>query len=186
MSWIVVGVTATSAAYSSYQGNKAAEQAQENAERRYATKSSISKQQFDEQEQMQLEKMTDVTRKFMVAKGRAKAIQAEGLTGGITAQKAEANLSLKKSEVKGKVAKETETNIVNIAHGALANKIDTDAMIAEAESRKRNVFAEAAIAGGTTYAHLKAQQKGGTSNETKKTNNSSANYVDSSGNWIGV
>lgn len=141
-------------AYSSYSANRASNQAagraQENARRRYLLQSGVAKNQMEEQKMMALEKMTEVSRKFLEAKGRATVVQAEtGVTGNV--QKRLAGIQrTKESEVKGKVAKEIDTNVVNIAQDMLAKKIDTEAMIAEAEAKKKSsltMLTEAGIAG---------------------------------------
>jgi len=145
MSFVAVsfaGGTGALGAYSSYMGNVAgnesANQAASNASRRYEIKAGIAENQMEEQNQIALEKMTDVARQFLKARGTAKAVQAESMVGGNVAQRIESESRIKESEVKGKVAQEVDTNIINIAQGMLAEKIDTEAMINEALSRKRS------------------------------------------------
>ncbi len=100
-----------------------------------------------------MEQMTDISRKFLEAKGKAVAIQADTGVSGVSAQRSEAITRTKFSEAKGKVAREVDTNIINVANNMLANKIDTEALIAEAESKKQSVFTNTilgAIQGGTS------------------------------------
>ena len=105
---------------------------------------------MEEQNQLALEKMTAVTRQFIKAKGTAKAIQAETMVGGNVAKIAKADMRLKESETKGKVAKEIDTNVINIAQGMIAKKIDTEALVAEALSKKKSgmsLLTDSAMAG---------------------------------------
>ena len=115
--------------------NDSIEQAIKNSQRRYALKSSIARNQMTEQEQEAMGKMTDVARAFLKAKGTAKAVQAESGVGGNVQKIQEFQLASKEAETKGKVAKEIDTNVINIAQDMLANKIDTEAMIDEAISQ---------------------------------------------------
>jgi len=151
--WVAVGMAAVSAvsAYDSNQRNNAAmDAAAGNASRRYQMQANISEDQMDEQQIIARGAMTDITRQFLQAKGTAKAIQAETMVGGNVAKRATSNLRLKESEAKGKVASEVNVNIINIAQGMIANKIDTDALVSEALSKKRTgltAFTDVALAG---------------------------------------
>lgn len=144
------GVSAYGAYQSAVAGNEQADRASDNARRRYEVKSGISKNQMEEQQTIALEKMTDVTRQFMKARGQAKAIQAETGVAGITEQKKIFDFGAKESETKGRVAKEIDTNVINIAQGMLADKVDTDAMIQEALSKKKgslSILTDTVVAG---------------------------------------
>ena len=155
--WFAIAA-ASASAYSSYESgqasNRANDRAKDNARRRYEFEAGISQNQMEEQKQIATEKMTDVTRAFLKAKGTAKAMQAESGVGGNVQQIAQANMRLKESETKGKVAQEIDTNVINIAQGMLANKIDTDALVREALSRKKSgiqLLTDAGLAGASGY-----------------------------------
>lgn len=137
----VGGASAIGTYTSAIENNKASNRAIENANRRYAMDSMVSINQMEEQNAIALEQMTEVTRKFLAAKGKAKAIQAETMVGGNVEKRLKADLRLKESETKGKIAKEVNTNIINIAQGMIANKIDNDALINEALAKKRTGLA---------------------------------------------
>ena len=132
---IGAGVGTTSTFLGADAQNESIEQAIKNSQRRYALKSSIAENQMTEQEQEAMGKMTDVARAFLKAKGTAKAVQAESGVGGNVQKIQEFQLASKEAETKGKVAKEIDTNVINIAQDMLANKIDTEAMIDEAISQ---------------------------------------------------
>ena len=147
---VSIGVMATTTALGAYSSsqtakaqNRASEQnaqlTRDEAQRRYVLESGIATQQMDEQSMLAMEKMTDISRAFLQAKGQAKAIQAESGVGGNVAKRAEAITRTKASEAKGQVAKEIDTNVINIANGMLANKIDTEAILAKAQANKTNV-----------------------------------------------
>ena len=149
MAWFVAGGMAVMSAYSANQaasaGNKAASAAQANAARRYEMEGNVAKNQMEEQPVIARDKMTDVTRAFVQAKGKSTAIQAETGVTGASADRIAANQRSKFSEATGKVAQEVDTNVINIAQGMLGKKVDTDAIIAEAESKKKNVFTATAM-----------------------------------------
>ena len=152
---VAVGGMAAVGAYSSSQAasasNAAAGAAQDNAARRYEMEGNVAKNQMEEQQVIARDKMTDVTRAFLQAKGKSTAVQAESGVTGASADRINANQRSKFSEATGKVAQEVDTNVVNIAQGMLGKKVDTDAMIAEAESKKKNVYtatATGALQGG--------------------------------------
>ena len=153
MSGVITAVAASTAvgAYSANQSAKAqnrqARLAEENAERRYAIEAGVASQQMEEQQSIAFEKMTDVTRQFLQSQGQAVAIQAETGVSGKTAQRMEAVTRTKFSEAKGKVAQEVNTNVINIAQGMLASKVDTEALIAEARARRRNVGIDTMLGG---------------------------------------
>lgn len=147
MAWVAIGVGVVAAGVSAYSSSEnakaqieaqenASEEARENARRRYELKSGVSKNQMEEQKNLALEKMTDITRETLKVKATQKVAQIEsGVTGNLAKRK-ESLLRLKSSEAKGKVAKETDTNNINIARGMLAEKIDTEALIREANLRE--------------------------------------------------
>lgn len=127
--------------------NKQARQAQENASRRYAMQGATAQMQMDEQQSLAFEKMTEVTRQFLVSKGTMQAAQAETMVGGNVQKRLEAQRRTTESETKGQIAKQANANIVNIAQGMLAQKIDTDAITAELQARKKSTLTIAAEAG---------------------------------------
>ena len=129
-------VMGVGSAYSAGQGQKMqSKMAQRNAQRQYDLKVGVSEQQLDEQGQEAMSKMTEVTRQFLQAKGQLKAVSAESGVSGNVAKRKFAMLRTKESETKGKVAKEINTNVVNIAQGMLAEKIDTERLIQEAKAK---------------------------------------------------
>jgi len=153
--WVAMGTSAVIGAYSASESakanNEAMSQTQDNAVRRYELQADIAEQQMEEQQGIARDKMTDVTRAFLVAKGKSTAIQAETMVGGNVSQKLEAVERTKYSEAKGKVAKEVDTNVINIANDMLAKQVDTEAIISEAESKKKNVFTSM-LTGGVSGA----------------------------------
>lgn len=163
MSGMITAVASIAAvgAYSSGQATKASNRAseqnarltREEAKRRYTLESGIAQQQMSEQQNLAMEKMTDISRAFLLASSQDKVIQAETGVGGNVQQRMEAINRTKASEAKSQVAKELDTNVINIANGMLANKIDTEAIIAKAQAEKRSVFLSAlsgAISGAST------------------------------------
>ena len=149
MSFWVAGSMAVVSAYGASEttkaNNRSASRSQANTTRRYLIKAGIAQDQMEEQQQFAVEKMTDVTRQFLVAKGRATAIQAEAGVDGVSSQRQQSVMRTKASEEKGKIAREIDTNVVNIAQDIMADRIDSMAQIDEAESRKKNVFTETAM-----------------------------------------
>lgn len=146
----MAGVSAYSAYESGKAQNRAVDRANKNATRRYEIKSGIANNQMEEQNQMAMEKMTDVARKFLQAKGTARAVQAESMVGGNVQKIMASDLRAKEAETKGRVAKEINTNIINIAQGMIAEKIDTEAMIAESMSKSKSrlsILTDTAVAG---------------------------------------
>lgn len=163
MSGMITAVagTAVVGAYSSIQGTRASNRAseqnarltREEAKRRYALESGIAQQQMSEQQNLAMEKMTDISRAFLLASSQDKVIQAETGVGGNVQQRMEAINRTKASEAKGQVAKELDTNVINIANGMLANKIDTEAILAKAQAEKKSValaILSGAISGAST------------------------------------
>lgn len=163
MSGMITAVAATAVvgAYSSSQATKASNRAseqnarltREEAKRRYALESGIAQQQMSEQQNLAMEKMTDISRAFLLASSQDKVIQAETGVGGNVQQRMEAINRTKASEAKGQVAKELDTNVINIANGMLANKIDTEAILAKAQAEKKSValaILSGAISGAST------------------------------------
>ena len=149
------------AAVGSYSANAAAnasaDAAQDNANRRYALNASVAENQMEEQKSLAMEKMTEVTRGFLITRGTMDAVQAETMVGGNVQKRLKAQNRLDASEAKGQVAKTTNRNIQNIAQDMLAEKVDTEALLMEAESRKKSSLAmlvEAGGAGLSAYASL--------------------------------
>jgi len=146
MAWATtaVYVMAGAGALSAYSGasaaNRAAGRAEDEAKRRYALEASSGLNQMEEQNSIAMQQMTDIGRAYLKAKGEMAAVQANSGVSGNVAQRLSGVTRTKFSEAKGKVANEATTNIVNIAQGLLANKIDAEAMIAEANSKRKNVF----------------------------------------------
>lgn len=172
--WVAGGmavVGAYSASESAKANNRAAGRAQANAARRYELQADQAEAMMDEQQIIARDKMTDVTRAFLVAKGKSKAIQAETMVTGASSQRVEAVQRSKFSEAKGKIAQEVDTNVINIAQDMITKKIDTEATIAEAESKKKNVFTETAmgaIQGGMQGYSLGSSMGGSTKPDTGK------------------
>ena len=144
---VMAGVSAYSANQSAKAQNRQADAMADNANRRYALEAGVASQQMDEQGSIAFESMTDVTRQFLVARGQARAIQAESGVSGKTQQRMESVDRTKASEVKSKVARDVNTNIVNIAQGMLASKVDTEALVAEANARRKNVGMDTLMGG---------------------------------------
>ena len=186
--WVAGGmaVGAYGANQSASAANKAASASQANTERRYAIQAGIAENQMEEQKQIAVEKMTDVTRQFLVAKGKATTIQAEAGVTGATSQRQQAVMRTKASEAKGQIAQEINTNIVNIAQNMIATKIDSEAMISEAESRKKNVFTETAT--GAISGGLQGYSMGSSMSSTKgtgvKTPDSGTLYEGGASGWL--
>ena len=146
-----LAVMGAMSAYSAYSGakatNQASAQAEAEAQRRYALQSSIAKNQMEEQQSIAMEKMTDISREFLKAKSQATAVQAETMVGGNTAQRISASTRSKASEAKSRVATEANTNIINIANDMLAKKIDTEAIVAQARIKRKNVGIDTIVGG---------------------------------------
>lgn len=154
LSWIqfaVAGLSAFTAASSASAANRAAAREEENIIRRYELQADIAKSQIEEQRQIARDKMTEVSLKFLAIRGKEAVTQAETMVGGKLAKRKAFMARAKESEVKSKVAKEVDTNVVNIAQDMVAKKIDADAMIAEARSKKQNVFTATVIGGLQGY-----------------------------------
>ncbi len=130
--------------------NKKSNKTQANANRRYAIQAGVAFNQMEGENQNAMELMTDVNREFLLAKGKATAMSAESGVGGNVAKRRESVLRTKASEAKSKIAKDTDTNIINIAQDMLSKKIDTEAIRAEAESKKQNVFTATLLSAATS------------------------------------
>lgn len=143
--WVAVAVGASTAlgVYSSTSAakaqNAAATRAEQNAQQRYNIENSQTVSMMEEQQNIATEKMTEVSLDFMKQLGTFEAASAETLTGGNVRQRQKFDLLAKEGKVKGQVAKEINTNIINLAQGMLTSKIDTQAMIAEAAASRQNV-----------------------------------------------
>jgi len=157
--WVAMGVVAGVTAYSNRQqtkkNNRRLDVQRFESKRRYGIQSGIADQQMEEQESIAREKMTDISRAFLKAKGRATVIQAESGVGGNLEKRMKFTQRAKASEAKGKVAKEVDINNINIAQGMLAKKIDTEQTMANARAGKESVLASTvigAVQGGTKGA----------------------------------
>jgi hypothetical protein len=144
---IAIGAVVTStamagmSAYSSSKtANMSAKAKEAEAKRRYLLQSGTAKNQLEEQQGIARDKMTEITRKFALASGSMQAASGESSTGGNVRLRMSKDLALKESEAKGVVAKEVDTNSINIAQGMLADKIDTEAIIGQAKLSKQNVL----------------------------------------------
>lgn len=131
---------AASAASATSAANKSAKATEKEAARRYALKRGIATNQLEEQQGIARDKMTEITQKFLSASGSMQAASGESLTGGNVTSRIKRDLGSKESEAKSKVAQEVNTNVINIAQGMLAEKIDTEAIIGQARLSKKNVL----------------------------------------------
>lgn len=145
--WTMVAVSAYAAYSSSKATNDAADAQQANADRKYKLEAGVTVNQMEEQQSIAMQEMTEVSRAFLKAKSTAEAQQAESGVAGVSAQRAKSVMNTKESEAKGKVAQAINTNVINIAQGMLASKIETEAIIQEAESKKRNVMFDTVLGG---------------------------------------
>ena len=164
----MVAIAGYSAYSSAEAANDAADATKENARRKYLLESGVASNQMEEQQSIAMEQMTDVSREFLKAKSTAEAQQAESGVAGVSAQRAKMVMTTKEGEAKGKVAKEVDTNVINIAQGMLASKIDTEAIIAEAQSKKKNVAFETVLGGlqGGLQGYSMSKSIGGSSTTT--------------------
>lgn len=155
--WSLVAVSVGSSVATGIAGNNAAEAGQKNANRRYAMKGKNAENQMDEQKSLAFEKMTEVTRGFLKTKGTMQAVEAETMVTGNVAKRLKGAARRESSEAKGQVAKVANANIKNIAQDMLAEKIDTEAVLSELESRKKSslqIAIDAGVAGVGTYVGL--------------------------------
>lgn len=136
----IAGVMAGASMYSTNQtaraNNRSQRITQEEANRRYLFQESIMKDQIEEQDNMALSQMTDLSREFLIAKGKMETTQAESGVSGKSVDRASVILSNKEAEAKSKLATEIDTNKINIARDMMANKIDTEAIIRESKARE--------------------------------------------------
>lgn len=160
MSFFAIGVGGL-AGYSSYMSgqavNASAIQSQKNTRRRYKLKGDIAKSQMEEQRELAFEKMTEVTRSFMKTKGTLEAVQAETMVGGNVQKRLSHAANREASEEKGQIAKVADVNIINIAQSMIADKVDSEAMLMEAESKKKGsmeLLLGAGLAAGTTFVDM--------------------------------
>ena len=101
------------------------------------------------------DKMTDVSKQFLLAKGQSKVVQAETMVSGNVSKRLDAVRRTKASKAKSDIATDTDTNAINIAQDIMFKQIDSEAQIASANSKKKNTFtmmADAGIAGMQGYA----------------------------------
>jgi len=158
--YVAIGTAALSAGATYMSGeaaNASAEAGQANAKRRFALKSKNAENQMEEQKSLAMEKMTEVTRQFLLTKGTMEVARAESGVGGNVAQRLKMQANTDASEAKGQVAKVTNSNIVNIAQDMIAEKVDTDAMMMELESRKKSslqLLVDSGLAGASTFVSM--------------------------------
>jgi len=158
--WVAVGVSVVGAVVADEANNAAMQQTQENASRRYDIQGSIAQNQMQEQAVFARDAMTDISLKFLKAKDTAKTAILESGTTGNSKKRILRNYDIQASKAKGKVAQDANTNVINIAQGMIAKKIDTEAVIASAEANKKSslgILVDAGLAGVGTY-----QSMGGT------------------------
>lgn len=137
---VALGALSAVGAYSSASAANAQADAQaENARRKYRLESGVAENQMEEQQGIAMEQMTEVSREFLKIRGTSTVQEAETGTSGVSSQRMEMVNRGKESEAKSKIAKEVDTNIVNIAQGMLASKIEAEGIIADANASKRNV-----------------------------------------------
>jgi len=143
MSFAVTAITVgmgTMAAVGSIQASKAqnaaAKMEEDQAKRRYALQSGIAQNQLEEQDNAAIEQMTAISREFMKARGSMAAMMGESDTGGNTQRRLNLALRREESETKGALAKDINTNKINIATGLLADKIDTEAIMQNARAKR--------------------------------------------------
>jgi len=158
-----MGALGASSAASS--ANAQADLTSEAAQRKYRLESGVATQQMDEQQSIALLKMTDISREFIQAKSTAKVQEAEMGTSGVTSERMERVMSTKASEARGAVAQEVDTNVVNIAQGMLASKIETESTIAQANASRKNVLFDSILGGiqGGLQGYSLGNSLGGTS-----------------------
>lgn len=139
MSYAVIAMAsiAVASSYASTQAQNAQSKIMgDNARQQNAIAQAQAKSQIEEQQGFALEQQTQINRNFLKERGTMVAIQAEGETTGKSITRSQRKLASSYSEVKAQYNKETQTNIINIAQGALATKIDTDRMIMEAQAKR--------------------------------------------------
>ena len=155
LQWIGAATAITGSVLGAQATNRAASQSQQDILDRWEWQAMIGKEQIQEQQQDVLEKTTDITRKFLTTKGKMTAAQAGMGVTGKTAQRMALMTRAEASELKSKVMKEAETNVVNIANNVMAKKLDADANITKLQSQKKSTAAiifNAASAGMQGYS----------------------------------
>ena len=155
LQWIGAATAITGSVLGAQATNRAASQSQQDILDRWEWQAMIGKEQIQEQQQDVLSKTTDITRKFLTTKGKMVASQAGMGVTGKTAQRMALMTRAKASELKSKVMKEAETNVVNIANNVMAKKLDADANINKLQSQKKSTAAilmSAAMAGMSGYS----------------------------------
>lgn len=163
---------AASAYMASSSANAQAKRMEQNALQQSAFQNELSRTQMSEQQALALEQQTELNRNFMRERGTMTAMYAEGETTGKSMQRIERRLQSSYSEVKAQYNRETRTNIINIAQGALANKIDTERLIAEARSKRVSPLQTAmnmvqgAASGASTGGQLVTSSKSGAYGKT--------------------
>jgi hypothetical protein len=137
MWWLLggAGIGLASSYISAKAQNENIENSIANSERRYLMQSKVAEGQMEEQQGIARDKMTEASIAFIKARSTAKAVQAETGASGNTAQVKQFQLKTQEDKIKGQIKKEIDTNVINIAQGMIANKIDTEAMIDQALSQ---------------------------------------------------
>lgn len=164
--WQLAALAAAGSLYGSDQANKQASATQANALQRYGVQAAIAQTQMQQQQDIAREKMTDVTLQFLAAKGKMATAQAESGVAGNVQKRLKLNLRTKASKIKSDIARDVDTNVVNIANKMLINKIDTDKTMADAQAQKTSTagaLLKAGFAATTSYA-----QAGGFATSTPK------------------
>ncbi len=162
MSWVAVAVGTVSAvsAYSSTEANNKAQGAtQDNTRRRYSIQSGVSRNQMEDINTNAMTKMTNVSRKFLLAKSSTDVGQAESGVSGNVRKRLNLSIRGKASEQKSAVAREADTSIINVANDMIGKKIDTEAILAKAEADKVTglaLYTKVASAGVQGYAQGKS------------------------------
>lgn len=171
----MAGVSAYSAYMSSVEQNKSARNAQDEALYRQRVQDRISEGQIVEQKQNAFMAMSEVAQQKMVSMSKQRnAMSESGVTGNV-AKRVESVNRLKFTQASNKVQEEATTNIINIANKQLANKIDTEAILREAESKKKSslsIATDMAIQGYQGYSIGSSLDRGISSLQSNSTNTS--------------
>lgn len=173
--WQLAALAAAGSLYGSDQANKQASATQANALQRYGVQAAIAQTQMQQQQDIAREKMTDVTLQFLAAKGKMATAQAESGVAGNVQKRLKLNLRTKASKIKSDIARDVDTNVVNIANKMLINKIDTDKTMADAQAQKTSTagaLLKAGMAATTSYA-----QAGGFSQSSTGMSNDALNQL---------
>jgi len=146
---VVAGASTAMGLFSGYSSaktaNMSAKAQEKEAKRRYALQAGTTKNQLEEQRGIARDKMTEISKQFLAASGSMQAASGESLTGGNVRSRIKRDLGSKESEASIQKLSEVNTNVINIAQGMLAEKIDTEAIIGQARLSKKNVLMETAM-----------------------------------------